>query len=104
VFNLNDNFKFKPSVLLKYVESAPLEADINAHFLYRDQLWLGASYRTNDAITAMIEYQTNTRWRIGYAYDFTTSTMRNYSSGTHEIMIGYDFGKEIIKVKTPRYF
>jgi hypothetical protein len=52
----------------------------------------------------MIEYQTNGRFRIGYAYDFTTSKIKQYSSGTHEIMIGYDFGKEIIKVKTPRYF
>jgi type IX secretion system PorP/SprF family membrane protein len=104
VFDLGCNFKFKPSVLLKYVSSAPLEADLNAHFLYRDQLWLGASYRTNDAITAMIEYQTSSRFRIGYAYDFTTSGIRNYSSGTHEIMLGYDFGKDLIKVKTPRYF
>jgi type IX secretion system PorP/SprF family membrane protein len=104
VFDLGCNFKFKPSVLLKYVPAAPLEADLNAHFLYRDQLWLGASYRTNDAVSVMIEYQTNARFRIGYAYDFTTSGIKNYSSGTHEIMLGYDFGKDLIKVKTPRYF
>ncbi|MDF2435787.1 MAG: hypothetical protein K0Q95_163 [Bacteroidota bacterium] len=104
VFDLNPNFKLKPSILLKYVAAAPVEADLNMHILYREQLWLGVSYRTNDAISTMIEYQTNGRFRIGYAYDFTTSKIKQYSSGTHEIMIGYDFGKEIIKVKTPRYF
>lgn len=104
VFDLNSSFKLKPSFLLKYVASAPLEADINMNLLYRDQFWFGISYRTNDAFTAMIEYQTKTRLRFGYAYDFTTSRIKNYSSGTHEIMIGYDFGKELIKVKTPRYF
>jgi type IX secretion system PorP/SprF family membrane protein len=104
VFNINERFKLKPSVLLKYVKSAPLEADLNLHVMYRDQLWFGASYRTNDAISLMIEYQTNTRFRIGYAYDFTTSKVRTYSAGTHEIMLGYDFGRDMIKVKTPRYF
>jgi len=104
VFDLNSSFKLKPSILLKYVPAAPLEADLNVNLLYRDQLWFGVSYRTNDAFTAMIEYQTNSRFRVGYAYDYTTSKIRNYSSGTHEIMIGYDFGRELVKVKTPRYF
>lgn len=104
VFELNNAFKLKPSLLLKYVPSAPLEADINLHLLYQDKLWFGASYRTQDAVSVMLEYQTNSRFRIGYAYDFTTSKIKDHSSGTHEIMIGYDFGKDLMKVKTPRYF
>jgi hypothetical protein len=52
----------------------------------------------------MVEYQTNHKFRVGYAYDITTSKLRNYSAGTHEIMIGYDFGKDLAKIKTPRYF
>ncbi|MBS1637383.1 MAG: type IX secretion system membrane protein PorP/SprF [Bacteroidetes bacterium] len=104
VFTLNDEFKLKPSALIKYLPAAPLQVDLNLNVLYKDMIWLGASYRTGDAVTAMVEYQTNTRFRVGYAYDFTTSKIRNYSSGTHEIMIGYDFGKDIVKIKTPRYF
>jgi type IX secretion system PorP/SprF family membrane protein len=104
VFDLGCSFKLKPSILLKYVPTAPLEADLNMNLLYRDALWLGVSYRTGDAITAMIEYQITSRFRAGYAYDYTTSKVKNYSSGTHEIMLGYDFGKDLMKVKTPRYF
>lgn len=104
VVDLNENFKLKPSLLLKYVPSAPAELDINLHLLYKEQFWFGVSVRTQDAITVMVEYQTNCRLRAGYAYDFTTSRLRHYSAGTHEIMIGYDFGKDIVKVKTPRYF
>jgi hypothetical protein len=51
-----------------------------------------------------LEYQTNTFFRVGYAYDITLSKLRNSSSGSHEIMIGIDFGRDLIKVKTPRYF
>jgi len=104
IFTLNENFKLKPSLLLKYERSAPLQADINMNLLYKNMFWFGASYRTGDAVTFMIEYQTNFRFRVGYAYDLTTSQLRRYSAGTHEIMIGYDFGKKLVKIKTPRYF
>ena len=104
VFKLNDKFKLKPSALMKYLPSAPIEADINLNLLYNDQFWIGCSYRSMDAVVFMIEYQTNTRFRVGYAFDLTTTKIRKYSAGTHEIMIGYDFGKNIIKEKTPRYF
>jgi hypothetical protein len=29
--------------------------------------------------------------RIGYSYDVTTSKLKNYSSGSHEIMLNYCF-------------
>lgn len=104
VFKLNDEFKLKPSALIKYLPAAPIEADINLNMLYKDQFWFGVSYRTLDAVVFMVEYQTNTRFRVGYAFDLTTTKIRKYSAGTHEIMIGYDFGKNIIKEKTTRYF
>jgi type IX secretion system PorP/SprF family membrane protein len=104
VFNLSRDFKLKPSILLKYVQNTPLEADLNMSVVYKDMFWLGASFRTGDAISFIIEYQTNSYFRVGYAYDLTFSKLRSYSSGSHEIMIGIDFGKDLVKVKTPRYF
>ena len=94
----------KPSVLVKYVPNAPVEADLNLHFLFSDMLWVGASYRTGDAIIAMVEFQLTRKFRIGYAYDYTLTDIKDYSAGSHEVMIGYDFGYDIMKIKTPRYF
>lgn len=96
--------KFKPSVLLKFIPTAPLEADINLSAVFRDQFWFGVSYRTLDAVAIILEYQTKSFFRIGYSYDITTSKLRNYSKGSHEIMIGIDFGRDLVRVKTPRYF
>lgn len=104
VFKLNETFKLKPSTLIKYEPSAPVQADINLNLLYKDMVWVGGSYRTGDAVTFMVEYQTNFRFRVGYAYDMTLSNLRKYNRGSHEIMIGYDFGKDLVKIKTPRYF
>lgn len=104
VFTCSPTVKIKPSVLLKYVAHAPLEADINFAVYYKNMISAGVSYRTNDAVVFMVEYQANSFFRIGYAYDLTTTALSRYSNGTHEIMLGIDFGKDLVKVKTPRYF
>jgi type IX secretion system PorP/SprF family membrane protein len=104
IFTLSDNVKLKPSVLLKYLPNAPLQADINLGVLLKDMFWIGGSFRSGDAGVIMLEYQSNSYFRIGYAYDMTFSALRNHSHGSHEIMIGIDFGKDLVKTKTPRYF
>lgn len=105
VFEPSANLAIKPSVLVKYEASAPVEVDINCNFLLSQKLWLGAGYRTGDALIGMIEYNLTPQFRAGYAYDYTLSEIANYSSGSHEIMLGFDFGRDVqIKTRSPRYF
>lgn len=99
-----NNFKITPSFLVKYVQAAPIQGDFNLSLLFSETLTIGGSYRTGDAIAGMIGLQLNNRLRFGYAYDMTVSNLKNYSSDTHEILVGYDFFKEVIKMKTPRFF
>lgn len=104
VFRLSNTVDFKPSFLLKYTNAAPLQADINIHFLFNKIFWLGASYRTTDMIALMVEVNA-TRWlRFGYAYDLNLGNISTYSSGSHEIMLSVDFGKTIVQSSSPRYF
>jgi type IX secretion system PorP/SprF family membrane protein len=104
VIILNRDVKVKPSVLIKYVESAPVQTDFNINVLLQNIFWIGGSYRTGDAFVGIFEFQLTNRLRIGYSYDATLSSMKTYSGGSHEIMIGYDFGYDILKMKTQRYF
>lgn len=104
VLPVSEKVKFKPSLLLKYVKNAPLEGDLTFSAIFNDAFWIGASYRSNDAVGLILEYQTNSFFRVGYAYDITVSGLRGYQNGSHEIMIGVDFGRDLVKVKTPRYF
>lgn len=101
---LNPDFVLRPAMLIKYSQNTPVEFDFNLNLLIKKVLWIGGAYRTGDAAVGMIELQATRQLRIGYAYDFTTSQLKNYSNGSHEIMIGYDFGYDIMKIKTPRYF
>ncbi|HXH19131.1 MAG TPA: type IX secretion system membrane protein PorP/SprF [Chitinophagales bacterium] len=93
VFSLGKHVKMKPSVLFKYVKNAPFEADFNLNFLIREAFWFGAGYRTGDAVIFMTEYNFAKGIRIGYAYDYTLTELQDYNSGSHEIMIGYEFQK-----------
>lgn len=104
VFKVSESIDLKPSVLLKYQPEAPMEADFNCNLLFRNVFWLGVGYRTGDAVVAMVEYQVIPMLRIGYAYDATTSDLNNYSNGSHEVMLGMDLGKDLDKIRSPRYF
>jgi type IX secretion system PorP/SprF family membrane protein len=94
----------RPSILAKYTQNAPLEGDFNLMFILNEKVWIGGTYRTGDAVAAILELQLTKQLRLGYSYDFTTTDIKNYSDGSHEIMLGYDFGIDFEKVKTPRYF
>lgn len=86
---LNDNLTLVPSIVFKAVSPAPVQVDLNTKLKYKELAWVGASYRNKDAMVAMAGVTLKEHWDIAYAYDFTVSEMKNYSSGSHEIMIGY---------------
>jgi hypothetical protein len=65
---------------------------------------LGASFRTGDAIVALAEYQISRQLRIGASYDYSYTKLGRLTNGSFEVMIGYDFGKDPLKAKNPRYF
>ena len=104
VLDANEFLTLKPSVLIKYTPSAKPQIDFNLNALFYDSFWIGASYRTGDAVVAIAEYQVSSKFRIGYAFDCPISSIRAYAGYTHEIMIAFDFKKETIRTINPRYF
>jgi len=105
VFDINQDFKFKPSFINKVVEGAPPSTDVTAQVLYLNKYWLGATYRWGDALAFLANIQLNKQLMVGYSYDFTTSNLNSYNTGSHEILISYDFdGFLKKKVISPRFF
>ncbi len=88
---VNDDFSIEPSLLVKAVQAAPFELDVNAKFFFKEMFWVGGSYRTNDAIAILAGFLLDDQWELGYSYDITTSPIKNHSKGSHEIMLGYRF-------------
>ncbi len=104
VFNLNEDFKLKPSILVKQVQGAPIEGDLNATFWIKDVIGIGAQYRTNADVSGLFEVQATPQIRIGYAYDHSITTLQNHNDGSHEIMLRYEFGYSKSKFISPRFF
>lgn len=119
---LADGVKMKPSFLLKDDFQGPANADFNALFLLDEKLWVGGSYRSavkmldnnhslpgnlsaSDAASLMVEFFATPQLRIGYAYDFTTSGLSNYQTGSHELSLTISFEKKVdTHTECPRYF
>jgi type IX secretion system PorP/SprF family membrane protein len=89
-FNVSQDIDIMPNVLVK-TDGASTQLDVNVIGMYRKMIGLGVSYRLQDAIAPMIVYQSNFGLRFGYSYDVTTSKIKGYSSGTHEISVGFCF-------------
>lgn len=92
---IGNDLKLEPSFLLKYVDPVPPKIDLTATLRYKDMVWIGATYRTEDAVSLMVGYWMKKTFQFGYSYDLTTTNLRNYSSGTHEVMLGVTFGKVV---------
>lgn len=107
VLPLFNGFDLKPSFNARYSLNEPLVADFNVSILLAKRFWIGAMFRTADDLG--IGFNTNfvlgKNLRIGYAYDLNkNSGLSSYSSGTHEIMLSYEFHFEKTLYVSPRYF
>ena len=79
VFDLSDTVKFKPAILTKMIEGAPLQVDLSGNFMFFDKFMLGASYRWSAALSAMVGFQVPDGLYIGYGYDRETTNLNNYN-------------------------
>lgn len=105
VFNLSDSIKLKPAFISKIVPGSAASFDVSTNVLFNDKFELGASYRIDDSVSALMNVKVSPSISVGYAYDYTTSNLGQFNSGTHEVFMlfnldllgkGYD--------KSPRFF
>lgn len=117
---------FRPSLLIKNVglfgefkeqgtgTSAPTVFDVDAAFLFNEAVWVGLALRSAfeggdgkssyDSVDFWAQIHLKNGIRVGLAYDYTLSRIKEASAGSIEAMIGYEFNYEKKKIVTPRYF
>jgi type IX secretion system PorP/SprF family membrane protein len=86
-FDVNEDLTVKPSIMLKAVSGAPIQADLNANVWLRNTIGVGASYRTGESVLGMAEVQISPQFRVGYAYDMPFKT-----PNTNELFLRLEFG------------
>lgn len=104
LIRFSDGFKVKPSMLVRYSMHEPLEVDLNANLIFADFLWVGGSYRIAEkAAVALLDLQVTPQLKLGYSYDYQLGHLNNYTTGTHEVSIRYEF-EFAVSATSPRYF
>ncbi len=104
VFDLSENTKFKPSVMVKSAFNAPTSFDVSANFLFFEKFEAGASYRLDDSFSGMVNYTITPNIRIGYAYDYIVSDLKTTTQGSHELMLLFDLNFPKKVSVSPRFF
>lgn len=103
LINSSGNFKIKPAILVKYITNSPIDANISSTFYWKDIVGLGVGYSYNTSVIGLLDLRVNDQFRIGYSYDYATTALNKYSSGSHEIMLRYLFHYKVHSLST-RYF
>lgn len=97
-FFMTDDISVLPSVMVQYWEPQLTGVHANVKLQYRDQLWIGGSYRFSDLISGysgMVGLNISNTFNISYAYEnATTSRLKTYTQGTHEIVLGFILGNK----------
>jgi type IX secretion system PorP/SprF family membrane protein len=104
VFQISDNFKLKPSVMVKSAFDAPISLDGNLNALFFDRFEIGASYRLDDSFSGLVGFQVTDFLRIGYAYDHITSELKGVGSASHEVIVTFDIFFKPRILHSPRFF
>ncbi|NVN17845.1 type IX secretion system membrane protein PorP/SprF [Muricauda sp. HICW] len=93
VFKLGEQTKFKPAFLVNYLEGSPVTVNLSANFQFLDALTIGGSYRLDNAVSGLAGLQISNAMFIGYAYDYATNGLGEYSGGSHEAIIKFYIGR-----------
>jgi type IX secretion system PorP/SprF family membrane protein len=116
---VSDAVDLKPSFMVKEDFTGPTNIDLTTYIAFNEVVWVGGSYRVGapgfnsalqnnlnqeDAAAAIVQVYINDNFRIGYAYDFTTSKLASYQNGTHELSLSITFPSRKERVVSPRYF
>jgi len=90
VFDIGSDMLLKPSFLTKIGNSSSPQVDLTANLLYLDKFTVGMAYRWKASISTLAGFQVNDKLFIGYTYDFTTTSLGRYNSGSHELFMRFD--------------
>src|SRR5690606_12445843 len=104
VFELNPTLTFKPAVLLKATDCAPLQADVTANFRISNKITIGGAYRGDAAVSGLVRYQITDGLLIRYSYDGETTRLANYNNGSHDIFLRFELFNKYRRVNSPRFF
>ena len=104
VFDINDAIKLKPAGMVKIVRGSPIQMDLSANIYFNEKITFGAAYRLDAAISAIAGFALSDRAFVGFAYDYQTTAIQQFSSGSYEMILRFTIPRKGERILTPRFF
>ncbi|MEO0572444.1 MAG: type IX secretion system membrane protein PorP/SprF [Bacteroidota bacterium] len=92
-FDLNSDLVLQPGFLLRAVNGGPVQLDLTTNLTINDKFSVGAAYRLNAAVSALVGVKFAEKFLLGLAYDFETTALGStqFNNGSFEVFLRYDF-------------
>jgi len=88
---INREWSITPGMLLKINTLLISQAEISVLTSYKQQFSLNLGFRTNGSIISGVGFKPKSQFFIMYNYDYIAGKLNNYTSGSHELTLKYDF-------------
>jgi type IX secretion system PorP/SprF family membrane protein len=89
--------KIYPQILYRHLPENVDQLDAGIKFKY-NMVWASVGYRTDNSILSALGIYYK-KYRFTYSYNFNNSPLAHISTGTHEIMLSYNFNLDLSKKK-----
>lgn len=104
MFDLNQNWQLRPTTQIRYTQGAPISADLSVAGIWNEKFWIGGTYRLAESAGIFVQYRIVDQFKIGYAYDFPLTELRQSTLGSHELLLSFGLIKKQKNLVSPRYF
>ena len=98
-FKIGAEIDLQPSAVIRYMFNSLYQIDGNLKLTIKESFWIGGSYRMDDAMSFMGGIEIGSLV-IGYAHEISTSAIKDYNDGTHELFVCLKLNRDN-KNKTP---
>jgi type IX secretion system PorP/SprF family membrane protein len=94
-FLLSQRSKIQLVSLMKYVEGAPMQINVNTILEFKDKIKIGVGYKSISYVDFMLGFHLINNLDLAYFYEVpVTSTVRNLNINIHEISLRYSLKRK----------
>ena len=83
------DLEIMPVIMVTYVRPITPQVSTMLKITYDHKMWLGLTYRTQDAVGINLGFTIKKRLNLGYAFGYTLGGLKSYNYGSHEIMLTF---------------
>lgn len=92
-FEVHNEFKIRPSMMIKRLQNSPIVLDINGQVIYKDLIEAGIMWTPKEAFAGILKFQATDQFSIAYSLDFNLNEIAQYNNGSHELSLIFEMVK-----------